>query len=107
MPLAAKSARSKPSANTLLGLSQKDDEPLSHFVARFFVEIRAVPDAHPSLIIQVFLIMLRLSRFFWLLIERPSTVVAKKLQHANHYTIANSVATGKREKHKRPYTEKS
>lgn len=34
----------------VLNLSQKDDELLSHFVARFTVEIRGVPDARPLLI---------------------------------------------------------
>lgn len=40
----------KPSVVVLLNLSQKDDEPLSHFVAHFITKIRAVPNAYPSLI---------------------------------------------------------
>ncbi|RWV83690.1 hypothetical protein GW17_00054675 [Ensete ventricosum] len=40
------SARPKSSTTAFLGLSQKDDEPPSHFVSRFVTEIRAVPEAY-------------------------------------------------------------
>ncbi|RWW04044.1 hypothetical protein BHE74_00016666 [Ensete ventricosum] len=44
------SAKPKPSVAALLRLSWKDEEPLSHFVSRFAMEIRVVLDAYPYLI---------------------------------------------------------
>ncbi|RZR83557.1 hypothetical protein BHM03_00010216 [Ensete ventricosum] len=95
-------AKPKPSATLLLGLSQKDEEPLSHFVSCFATKIRTVPNAHPSLIMQVFLIGLQSSKFFWLLIERLLVTVPEMFQRANQYTIVEALVVGKRVDHKRP-----
>ncbi|RWW51954.1 hypothetical protein BHE74_00041650, partial [Ensete ventricosum] len=50
------SARPRPTTTSLLGLSQGSEEPLAQFVGHFAIEIQGVPDAHPSLMIQAFLI---------------------------------------------------
>ncbi|RZS22537.1 hypothetical protein BHM03_00055323 [Ensete ventricosum] len=44
------SVKPKLLAIALLGLSQKEEEPLSHYVSCFTIEIGAVLNAHPSLI---------------------------------------------------------
>ncbi|RWW78599.1 hypothetical protein BHE74_00013185 [Ensete ventricosum] len=54
---------------SLLGMRQKEDEHLGMYLARFIKEIRAIPDTHPSLVIQAFMIGIRPSRLFWLLVE--------------------------------------
>ncbi|RRT81122.1 hypothetical protein B296_00015275 [Ensete ventricosum] len=54
----------RPTAASLLSLTQGSDEPLAQFVSRFSTEIRRMPDIHPTMAIQAFLIGLRPSRFF-------------------------------------------
>ncbi|RZS02449.1 hypothetical protein BHM03_00032507 [Ensete ventricosum] len=70
------------------------------------MKIRVVPDAHPSLIMQAFLMELRLSRFFWSSIKGPLATMPEMLQHANQYITAKALVVGKQENHKRPHTEK-
>ncbi|RRT41485.1 hypothetical protein B296_00020509 [Ensete ventricosum] len=55
----------RPTAASLLDLTQGSDEPLVQFVSRFSTEIRRMPDIHPTLAIQAFLMGLRPSRFFY------------------------------------------
>ncbi|RRT52393.1 hypothetical protein B296_00050486 [Ensete ventricosum] len=63
------SARPKPIVVSLLGMRQKEEEHLGQYLACFTDEVRAILDAHPSLVIQVFMIGIRPSRFFWSLVE--------------------------------------
>ncbi|RRT36501.1 hypothetical protein B296_00025869 [Ensete ventricosum] len=65
----------RPTIASLLGLTQGNDEPLAQFVSIFSGEIRRMPDTHPTLAIQAFLMGLWPSRFFWSLIERPLSTV--------------------------------
>ncbi|RZR91637.1 hypothetical protein BHM03_00019793 [Ensete ventricosum] len=62
------SARPKPTAASL-GMRQKEDEHLSRYLACFIEEIRVIPDAHPSLVIQAFMIEIKPSHLFWSLIR--------------------------------------
>ncbi|RWW60438.1 hypothetical protein BHE74_00032569 [Ensete ventricosum] len=42
---------SKQTPESLLRMSQREDEPLAQYVTRFMAETRSMPDAHPSLVI--------------------------------------------------------
>ncbi|RWV89389.1 hypothetical protein GW17_00048462 [Ensete ventricosum] len=90
------STRLKPTATSLLEMRQKEDEPLGQYLACFTKEIRAIPNARPSLIIQAFMIGIRPSRLFWSPIERPPTTVSEILQRANQYVIAEALVAEKR-----------
>ncbi|RWW08624.1 hypothetical protein GW17_00027927 [Ensete ventricosum] len=54
----------RPTAASLLDLTQGNDKSLAQFVSKFSIEIRRMPDTHPTLAIQAFLMGLRPSRFF-------------------------------------------
>ncbi|RRT81363.1 hypothetical protein B296_00005203 [Ensete ventricosum] len=101
------SARPRPTAASLLDFSQGSEESLAQFVGRFAVEIRGVPDTHPSLVIQAFLMGLRPFRFFWLLVECPPTIVLEMLQQANQYIVVETLVARKRDDQKRPRAEQS
>nr|XP_009419570.1 PREDICTED: uncharacterized protein LOC103999519 [Musa acuminata subsp. malaccensis] len=78
-------ARPKPSMALLLGLNQKEDEPLSHFVNRFTTQIRGL--------------------FFWSLVEQPPVAVPKMLQRASQFIAAETWMAGRREEHKKVKSE--
>ncbi|RZR96455.1 hypothetical protein BHM03_00025480 [Ensete ventricosum] len=61
---------------------------------------QGIPDVHPSLAIQAFLVGLKPSRFFWSLIERPPTTVPEMLQRANQYIAAKTLEAGKQDESK-------
>ncbi|RWW62211.1 hypothetical protein BHE74_00030671 [Ensete ventricosum] len=65
------STRPKPTATSLLEMRQKEDEPLDPYLTRFIKEIKAIPDAHPSLIIQAFMIGSGLPASFGRLLSDP------------------------------------
>ncbi|RWV85380.1 hypothetical protein GW17_00052830, partial [Ensete ventricosum] len=96
----------RPTTASLLGLTQGNDKPLAQFVSRFSTEMRRMPDTHPTLVIQTFLMGLRPPRFFWSLIERPPSTVPEMLQRASQYVATESLVAGKREDHKKPRGDK-
>ncbi|RRT33032.1 hypothetical protein B296_00050378, partial [Ensete ventricosum] len=80
----------------------------SHRSSHSFPDSDANPgilDLHPSLAIQAFLTGLRLSRFFWSLIERPPATLPETLQRAHQYMAAETLVAGKRDETKRPRVE--
>ncbi|RRT73963.1 hypothetical protein B296_00006329 [Ensete ventricosum] len=101
------SAQPKPTTTSLLGMRQKEDEPLESYLARFTKEIRAIPDAHSSLVIQAFMIGIRPSCLFWSLMERPPTTVSKMLKRANQYVTVEALVVEKHKDHKCPRAESS
>ncbi|RWW41241.1 hypothetical protein BHE74_00053290 [Ensete ventricosum] len=96
------SARPKPTAASLLGIRQKEEEHLGQYLARFTDEVRAIPDTHPSLVIQAFMIEIRPSRLFWSLVERPPVTVPEMLQRDNQYVTVETLVAEKREDQKCP-----
>ncbi|RZR77287.1 hypothetical protein BHM03_00002302 [Ensete ventricosum] len=96
----------RPTVATLLGFTQGSDEPLAQFVGRFSAEVRRMPDTHPTLAIQAFLMGLRPSRFFWSLIERPPPTVPEMLQRASQYVVVETLVAGKQEDPKKSRGDK-
>ncbi|RWW66298.1 hypothetical protein BHE74_00026350 [Ensete ventricosum] len=96
------SARPKPTAASLLGMRQKEEEHLGQYLACFIDEVRVIPDVHPSLVIQAFMIGIKPFRLFWSLVERPPTTVPEMLQRANQYVTVETLVAEKHEDHKRP-----
>ncbi|RZR74823.1 hypothetical protein BHM03_00043945 [Ensete ventricosum] len=83
-------------------MRQKEEEHLGRYLAHFTDEVWAILDAHPSLVIQAFMIRIRPSRLFWSLVERPLTTIPEMLQRANQYVTAKTLVVEKREDPKPP-----
>ncbi|RRT70025.1 hypothetical protein B296_00028430 [Ensete ventricosum] len=96
-----------PTAASLLGMRQKEEEHLNQYLACFTDKIRAIPDAHPSLVILAFMIGIRPSRLFWLLVERHPMTIPEMLQRVNQYIAAEILVAEKREDQKRPRAKPS
>ncbi|RWW70826.1 hypothetical protein BHE74_00021467 [Ensete ventricosum] len=79
-------------------MRQKEDEPLGPYLAHFTKEIRAIPDAHSSLVIQALMIGIRPSCLFLSLVEQPPMTMPKMLQRANQYVALEALVA---EKHPR------
>ncbi|RZR74260.1 hypothetical protein BHM03_00034418 [Ensete ventricosum] len=88
-------ARPKPTAASLLGITQGREEPLAQFVSRFPAETRAIPDVHPSLVIQAFVMGIRSSKLFWSLVEKPPTTVPEMMQRVNHFIAVETLIARK------------
>ncbi|RRT67457.1 hypothetical protein B296_00015730 [Ensete ventricosum] len=97
----------QPTTASLLGMRQKEDEHLSWYLAHFTEEIRVIPDAHPSLVIQAFMIEIRPSCLFWSLVERPLATMPEMLQRAYQYITVEILVAEKYEDQKRPRAEPS
>ncbi|RWV86373.1 hypothetical protein GW17_00051735 [Ensete ventricosum] len=67
--------------------------------------LHGVPDVHPSLAIQAFLMGLKASRSFWLLIERLPVTIPEMLQRAHQYIAVEARVAGKRDESKQPQAE--
>ncbi|RWW75264.1 hypothetical protein BHE74_00016721 [Ensete ventricosum] len=98
-------AQPKPMATSLLSIAYGREELLAQFINRFATESLAIPDAHPSLVIQAFLMGICMSKLFWSLVEKPRTIVPKMMQRANHFIVAETLIVGKCKEQKRPRTE--
>ncbi|RWW19734.1 hypothetical protein GW17_00016184 [Ensete ventricosum] len=100
-------AQPKPTTASLLGIAQGREEPFAQFINRFVTETRAIPDAHPSLVIQAFMMGIRLSKLLWSLVKKPSTTVPEMMQRTNHFIAAKTLIHRKREEQKHPRTKQS
>ncbi|RZR80976.1 hypothetical protein BHM03_00007114 [Ensete ventricosum] len=94
-------------AASLLGMRQKEEEPLGRYLARFTKEIGAIPNSHSSLVIQAFMIRITPSHLFWSLVERPPMTMPEMLQRANQYVIAEALVAEKCKDQKRPRAKSS
>ncbi|RZR99629.1 hypothetical protein BHM03_00029199 [Ensete ventricosum] len=97
-------ARPKLIAASLLGIAQGREEPLAQFINRFTIETRAIPDVHPSLVFQAFMMGICSSKLFWSLVKKTLTTIPEMMQMVNHFIAAKTLIAGKCEEQKRPQT---